>query len=210
MVHPWVSEWVSECLLVYSLPKQSKSLLTNTWDKEWCPKAASLCVLGITGDERIMKCVVPTCISLLGKLIVKSWSPPQKKKEWDFSIIKLKRVRTHLIQKDPMNGSNKDLSKNHGWTDSLQSRESPTQINLNLSFCSIIYTMDKFYPLSCNKPPWLMILNSDPLPGFLEREKREHNQCWNFFTNFFFFWSEIRNLMKYLRIYHLSKCNPQN
>jgi hypothetical protein len=146
----------------------------------------------------------------LGKLIVKSWSPPQKKKEWDFSIIKLKRVRTHLIQKDPMNGSNKDLSKNHGWTDSLQSRESPTQINLNLSFCSIIYTMDKFYPLSCNKPPWLMILNSDPLPGFLEREKREHNQCWNFFTNFFFFWSEIRNLMKYLRIYHLSKCNPQN
>jgi hypothetical protein len=167
MVHPWMSEWVSEWVSAGLLFAKANEELTykHLGTRNDVQKLqVSVCLESLV-MKRIMNEVCTYLYKSLGKLIVKSWSP----KGMGFFNHKTEKSQDSFDSKDPMNGP-QDLSKNHGWTDfywESQHKSIPT-------WTLLYHTMDKFYPLSCNKPPWLMILNSDPLPGFVERE-REHN-----------------------------------
>jgi hypothetical protein len=126
----WVSEWVSAGLLFAKANEELtyKHLGTRNDVQKL---QVSVCLESLV-MKRIMNEVCTYLYKSLGKLIVKSWSP----KGMGFFNHKTEKSQDSFDSKDPMNGP-QDLSKNHGWTDSLL--RVPTQINPNLNFALSYY-----------------------------------------------------------------------
>jgi hypothetical protein len=162
-VSEWVSEWVSAGLLFAKAIKELtyKHLGQGTMSKS----CKFLCAWNHWWWKDNEVCTYLLYKSL-GNLIVKSWSP---KRMGFFNHKTEKRVRTHLIQRTQW----MDPRLKQKTMDGLTLYWLPHTNQSQSELCSIIlWTNSTHCPAT--SLPWLMILNSDPLPGFLEREK-EHN-----------------------------------